>query len=157
MRRLGLAVLLAWELAVGPWLAMALISWWPIGDLSERNGYMTIIDLPQRASSAQAAAVVGLVVGVVAIAVGWWVRRRFGELPGSASVVLIAAILFGIVTGFSFRLMSSRSYGANIGGGALMFVWPAMALLFGGVGAFVVWRMAGQVLRDELAPADAVT
>lgn len=157
MRRLGLAVILAPVLEVGPWLALALISWWMFGDLSERHGYMTIIDLPQSASAAHVAAILGLVIGLASMAVGWCVRRRFGELPGSASVALIVAILFGIATGFSFRLMSSRSYGANIGGGGLMLVWPASALLLGGLGAFAVWRMAGQVVRDNRLPVASMS
>jgi hypothetical protein len=51
--------------------------------------------------------------------------------------------LFGIATAFSFRIMSSRAYGANIGGGGLSILWPTVALALGIGGGRSLWRIAG--------------
>jgi hypothetical protein len=47
--------------------------------------------------------------------------RRWDEPRGWRAAVSIAAV-FGLVTGFSFRVMSARTYGSNIGGGGLLLL-----------------------------------
>lgn len=156
VRRSTAAILIGLANAVGPWLAVTLVSWWAIGDMSERNGYSQLLDLPQSVTASRIALAFGLVVALIALGAGWILRRRVGSLPAMSSVVLIAAVAFGVVSGVSLRVTSSRTDGANIGGGLLALVWPVAALAAGAVAGFAVWRMSGTVVRGsqhQLEPA----
>jgi di/tricarboxylate transporter len=133
---------LAVTLVIGPWIASSLIAWWAIGDLSEKNGYLQLIDLPQTATAAHIALAGGVIAAFITITAVLVMHRR-RQTPSAWKTIVIVATLFGIATAYSFRIMSSRAYGANIGGGGLSILWPTVALALGIGGGRSLWRIAG--------------
>lgn len=129
-------------LFVAPLLAALLIAWWLIGDVSERGGYLQILPLPSSASVAAVAGGIGLLVAVVFVRELRTIRRTQGIRPEVTRLVASGAAL-GVFTGFVLRVLSSKTDGANIGGGMLMMFGPFVAgavLLY----AYGRWRSLGR-------------
>jgi hypothetical protein len=121
--------------------AVAAIAWWLLGDLSERGGEDVVLKLSQ---SVGVARVIGI-AGCVAVAVLARPVAREIRADGPPAVRLaIAVVLSGAFAGFTLRVVSGRTNGANIGAGLLVFVVPMFAAWL-----LVAWR---QYARHASAP-----
>jgi hypothetical protein len=142
-RRLRRFLAYATTFALGPLVAASLITWWFVGDISERGGYDRVIDLPQTAAAAHVALAIGLVAAAGSIVATTYLIRQNGA-PQNWRRYSTVSVLFGVATGYSFRVMSSRTYGSNIGGGGLILLWPALALILTLVGVVTLWSRTSQ-------------
>ncbi len=110
-----------------PVLASALIAWWLIGDVSERGGYLQILPLPLSGKAALIAGVIGILLGLLFLRELWAMHRGDG-IPTDARHLAAAGVALGVLTAFVLRVLSSKTDGANIGGGMLMILGPLLAV-----------------------------
>ncbi len=110
-----------------PLLASALTAWWLIGDVSERGGYLQILPLPLSAKAALIAGVAGILLALVFLRELWTMRLGEG-IPADARRLAAAGVALGVLTAFVLRVLSSKTDGANIGGGMLMILGPMLAV-----------------------------
>lgn len=98
--------------------ATALV-WLAMGDISEPGGYMSMFRPPPVARPVEvvAAAIIAIALGVQFARIR---RRRMRPL----TVMSVSAGLMGMFIGFTLRVLSSLTDGANIGGGLLILVSP---------------------------------
>ncbi len=129
-------------LFVAPLLAALLVAWWLIGDVSERGGYMQLLPLPASATVAAVAGVLGILVAVVPVRELRTIRRTQPVGP-EITRLAVSGVALGLFTGFVLRVLSSKTDGANIGGGMLMMYGPfvAVGVLFY---AYRRWRSLGR-------------
>ena len=110
-----------------PFLATLLIAWWLIGDVSERGGYLQILALPSSAAVAAVAGVIGMLIALTVVRELRTIRRTQPIGPDRTRLAASGAAL-GLFTAFVLRVLSSKTYGANIGGGMLVMFGPFVAL-----------------------------
>ena len=138
-RQRGTAVLLG--LISGACAATA--TWGLVGDVSEPGGYLRILPAPELSRPVELGmGVVGAAVVLAILALLWrssWRR----PLPKHASEIVLILTVLGVLTAGAGRVLSSRTDGANIGGGMILMVSP-----FALIGILVVlvrgWRHFGQ-------------
>jgi hypothetical protein len=117
----------------------ATLAWWLIGDVSEPGGSMSILPAPPLSSAQSAlAGVVGLIADAVA---GRWLVNRScrRQLAAAGGRLAILVGLVGFAVGSAGRVLTSRTVGANIGGGMIILVAP-IALVALAVYAVRLWR-----------------
>jgi hypothetical protein len=126
-------------IAISLLVGSAALAWWLIGDVSEIDGYMQIV--PEPPLSGVQTAVVGVagLTGVIAAGTQLvdWYRRRLLHPAGLALAGL--GFVSGIGLAGSGRILSSKTVGANIGGGMIVLAGPFVAILLA-VLAIREWR-----------------
>jgi hypothetical protein len=111
------------RLIVLPVVASLLLAWWVTGDVSEvapNANPDVIIDLPWAETNAAALGVAGLGLALVVtldVALHW----RSGR-PVAKAVAL--STITGTLGGVALRILTARTDGANIGGGAVIVFGP---------------------------------
>jgi hypothetical protein len=128
--------------ALGLVLAMAIATWWLVGDLSTvpLSASPDYAIRPWRISpaAARAAGIGSLVVAAVTMAVlGWATLRRVLEVRWW--VVLVALLAAGFIAGAGWRVMTAGVIGANIGAGFVILLGGPIFV------ALVVWALANSV------------
>jgi hypothetical protein len=118
-------------MAVSLFVSSSALAWWLIGDVSEVGGYMQIV--PDPPISGMQTAVVGVIglAGVIA-AIGQlidWYRQRL--LPAAGLRLTALGFVTGIGLAVAGRILSSKTAGANIGGGLIMMAAPFVAIPLG--------------------------
>jgi hypothetical protein len=93
--------------------------WFVLGDVSAQEGYLSLFRPPELPRSLELvlAVVLTVTIGVKLVAV-----RRL-HVQGLLAMVLLAMAI-GAYVGFTLRVLSSLTVGANIGGGLLMLAAP---------------------------------
>jgi|694.fasta_scaffold96803_3 hypothetical protein len=125
------------------WSSVLLITWWLIGDVSYPGGSDQILSLPTLEEQAGPLALAGLVGLVASVSIAMFVlaqRRRWKRM----ALAMCMAAVTGVWCGFSLRVISSRTDGANIGGSALTFVAPGPSLLLLSIAAAVAFDAINQ-------------
>lgn len=113
-------------------LAVPVLVWWLVGDLSfdtDTPDYL-VRPLPLSAQQETAAGMTALAVGSAAVAV---LLRRGSVLRWPAARLPLAALVVaGVLAGFGWRVVTYGGVGVNIGGGLyLWFVAPLVVALTG--------------------------
>lgn len=127
-------------LVIVSFVAAPLAAWWLVGDLSETR---TRPDYTWRAPKFDPgvvricglAAAVSLAICVVLLV--QWTRQR---LVSRSWWSVEGPVLFaGLALGYSLRVLTAGTVGANIGGGLVLLAWPPMFLVV------LVWSVARSV------------
>ena len=103
------------------------ITWWLTGDQSEAGGADPILHLSQRGDVSLAIGVVGFVVAML-MAPRVWNAVRAANNARAAMKASVAAAALGVFLGWSLRVLSALTNGANIGGGMIELASPFMVI-----------------------------
>jgi hypothetical protein len=143
--------------AVALVLAVPVISWWLVGDLSDEQAAHPSHVLPAVELSATAernvgtaAAAVALVCAVVVVR-AWW-KRRLGKRWRPTVVMLVLA---GAALGFGYRVLSADAGGADERAGKVLIIGlPAFVAFVGAAVVIGLWRRPHKKLNKEHAAVD---
>jgi hypothetical protein len=118
------------RLVLAPLVALALITWWLVGDISEPGAEDVLFRFALAERHSTLLGLVGLAIAA-ACAVDWWTRWNRSGSRGTAAWLTILGANAGFLAGFALRIITARVHGANIGGGMVLLGSPfgAVALL----------------------------
>ena len=124
-------------------VSAAAATWGLVGDVSEPGGYERILPAPELPRPVELGmSVVGASVVLAILALLWTSSQRRPLHKHSREIVLTLTVL-GVGTAGAGRILSSSTYGANIGGGMILLVSPFVL-----IGILVVlvrrWRHFGR-------------
>lgn len=120
-----------------PMIGVAAVAWWLIGDQSENGGTQSITEFPVLQDHATQVGVIGLLLlAFVATDLLWTQPISSGRY---ALMVLPPVLLGGVGCALAARSITSRTVGANIGGGLATVVGPVFLI------GMVLWAVAGFV------------
>jgi len=120
-----------------PMIGVAAVAWWLIGDQSEDGGTQSITELPILQDHSTQIGVIGLLILAFVATDLLWTQpissRRY------ALMVLPPVLLGGFSCALAARSITSRTVGANIGGGLATLVGPVFLI------GMMLWAVAGFV------------
>lgn len=119
-------------------LATAAATWGILGDVSEPDGWIQMVPAPRVPRGVELAIGAAGALALVAIAVA--LRRT--AVPRATGELVTLFVLFGCITAAAWRVLSSHTYGANIGGGLILMSAPFIVAGFA-IAIARVWRRLG--------------
>lgn len=101
-------------------LALPVVTWWLIGDLSEDRGEDYIVQAPDLPTAVDVALVLTAVFSIVfgTVLLGSPAGRR--HVRSAELKATVPLVLLGVFVGAGGRVLTARVGGANIGGGLVM-------------------------------------